>query len=160
MRVSDLCLAILLVSAWGVSAQDQPPPQRPTLGKQAPSLHGPRASNTADARKLLRVHRIYVERIDNLLSERLTEGLAKSARFSVVDDRDDADAVLRGTCFSLRRLKSVHSEVYLNTPEGAPIWEDNLRRPYNPPALSKVVDETANLIVEHLMESVREAHRK
>jgi hypothetical protein len=101
-----------------------------------------------------------VERIDNLLSERLADGLAKMGRFRVVASRNEADAVLSGTCFDSRRLKRVHSEVYLTDRSGSAIWQDVLRRPFNPPTLQKSVDSTAAEIVQHLGDSVREADRK
>jgi hypothetical protein len=177
MRVGYLCLALLLIAglaAWQQEqqTQEQSPqqpehrkqqeqPRKPTLGPApAPSLYGPRTSNTTDARKLMRVRRIYVERIDNSLSEKLVEGFAKTRRFRIVASRNEADAVLRGTCVSLRRMKTVHSEVYLNDMNGAAVWQDNVRRPYNPPTLEAAVSETASLIVTHLTESALEAEHR
>jgi len=102
-----------------------------------------------------------VERIDNQLSDKLMESLAKTGRFQIVAEEKDADAVLRGTCLDSRRLKSVHSEVFISErTTGASIWQDNVRRSFNPPALDKVVDDTAAIIVEHLNASVQEAQRK
>jgi hypothetical protein len=176
MKVRHLSLAIVLVAGLAASqqeqqTQEQPPqqpeqqqqeqPRKPTLGPApAPSLYGPRTSNTTDARKLMRVRRIYVERIDNLLSEKLVEGFAKTRRFRIVASRGEADAVLRGTCVSLRRMKTVHSEVYLNDMNGAAVWQDNVRRPYNPPTLEAAVSETVTLIVTHLTESAMEAEHR
>lgn len=177
MRVGYLCLALLLIAGLAASqqeqqTQEQPPqqpeqrrqqeaPRKPTLGPApAPSLYGPRTSNTTDARKLMRVRRIYVERIDNSLSEKLVEGFAKTRRFRIVASRNEADAVLRGSCVSLRRMKTVHSEAYLNDMNGAAIWQDNVRRPYNPPTLEAAVSETASLIVTHLTESAMEAEHR
>ena len=62
----------------------------------------------------MRVRTIFVERIDNLLSEKVSEGIAKQGKFRVVANRNEADAVVSGTCSDLRRLKNVHSEIYLN----------------------------------------------
>ena len=156
MAARSLCLSILLTIGLAAWAQ-----QRPTLGPQTPSLHGPRTSFTTDARKLARIQTIYVERMDNALSEKLIEGLSKVGRFRVVANRREADAVLRGSCFDSRRLKNVHSEVYLNDRgSGASIWQDSVRRPFNPPALDAVVSETAQLILGHLQESVLEADRR
>jgi hypothetical protein len=143
--------------------RQQEPPQRPTLGPQpAPTLRGgPHSATIIDARRLMRVRKIYVERIDNALSDKLVEGIGSSGRFQIVADREEADAVLRGTCLDLRRLKAVRSEVYLNDRvSGAAIWQDSVRRPFNPPALSKAVQETAVMIVESLTESVVEAERR
>jgi len=177
MKVRHLSLAIVLIAGLAASqqeqqTQEQPPqqpeqrkqqeqPRKPTLGPApAPSLYGPRTSNTIDARKLMRVRRIYVERIDNSLSEKLVEGFAKTRRFRIVASRNEADAVLRGSCVSLRRMKTVHSEVYLNDMNGAAVWQDNVRRPYNPPTLEAAVSETASLIVTHLTESAMEAEHR
>ena len=141
MRVFLICLFLFLVpcsSAWAQKEQppekppDEAPQNRPTLGPQpapgdrtqpAPSLNGPRSSTTNDPQKLLRLKKIYVERIDNLLSERLMEGLAKIGRFRIVADIKEADGVLRGTCFDSHRLKSLHSEVFISDrATGASIW--------------------------------------
>jgi hypothetical protein len=175
MKASYVVLALFLLAGAmarpddGQATQDkQQPPQdqqqeqkRPTLGPApAPSLRGPRNANIVDARRLARVQKIYVERMDNSLGEKLIEELSKARRLRVVADRKDADAVLRGTCFDSRRLKSVRSEVYLNDTNGAAIWQDSVHRPYNPPPLDAVVSQTAGLIVEHLAESILEAERK
>lgn len=177
MRIAILCLVIWAATTPQVWAQEkqeqgrdqqqdqqpqQPPPQRPTLGPHpAPSPGGPSSSTTADPRKLMRVRTVYVEIIDNLLSEKLADGISKMGRFRVVAKRDEADAVLTGTCSDLRRLKTVHSEVYLNDrASGAAIWQDSLRRPYNPPPLGQVVNHTASDFVAHLEDSVKEAERK
>ena len=142
--------------------QEQQPQKKPTLGPPpAPSLGGPRSATTTDGRKLLRVRAIFVERMDNSLSDRLTEGLTKTGRFRVVADRKDADAVLRGTCFDSRRLKSVHSEVYLaDRGSGASIWSDSVRRPFNPPPLEQAVNDSALDILAHLSESIKDAQRR
>lgn len=180
MKFHSLCLAVVLL-VLGLAAQaqqeqteerpseqpqDQPsqpskPQKRPTLGPApAPTLYGPKTSNTVDARRLLRVRKIYVERIDNSLGDKLTEGLAKTHRFHIVADRKEADAVMRGTCFDQRRLKVVRAEVYLNDLGGAPIWQDSVRRPFNPPTLEVAVGDTATLIVSHLTESFTDADHK
>lgn len=142
--------------------QEQQPQQKPTLGPApSPSLRGPRSATTTDGRKLLRVRTIFIERMDNSLSERLTEGLTKAGRFRIVADRKDADAVLRGTCFDSRRLRSVHSEVYLaDRGSGTSIWSDSVRRPFNPPPLEQAVNDSALDILAHLSESIKDAQRK
>lgn len=177
MKAVSISLALLFLSGSVARPQDNPPAQekdrsqeqqhqqqeqkRPTLGPApAPSLSGPRTSSTTDAHRLVRVRKIYVERIDNALGEKLIEGLAKSHRVRIVANRSEADAVLRGTCFDSRRLKSVRSEVYLNDTSGASIWQDSVRRPYNPPPLQSAVSESADLIVAHFAESIQEAERK
>lgn len=162
-------LASLILSsvAWAQKAapSGKPPDvgdqKRPTLGPTTPpSLNGPRSSTTTDPRRLNHLRKLFVENIDNSLSDRLMEGLAKSGRFRIVADAKEADGVLRGTCFDSHHLKSLHSEVFISDRvTGASIWQDNVRRPFNPPALEKAVDETAEIIIEHLNESVREAQR-
>lgn len=141
----------------------EPEQQRPTLGPapEEPSLYGPRSSTTNDSRKLLRIQKIFVEPIDNLLSDKLISGLAKMGRFQLVSQRGEADAVVRGTCFDSRRLKMVHSEVYINDrASGGAIWQDSLRRPFNPPPLAKAIEDTAARILAHLTESIQEAQHK
>ncbi len=177
MRIKFWVFAIFLVSCaalWGQQdnqqrtqgdhAEPQQPKQqkRPTLGPApGPTLRGLGSSTTNDIRKLARIRTIYVEAIDNFLGDKLTEGLAKMGRFRIATNRNEADAVLRGTCFDSRHLKSVHSEVYLNDrATGASIWQDSIRLHYNPPTLSKAVENTAAEIVAHLGESIQESQRK
>jgi hypothetical protein len=175
MKTGHIVLALFLLagavvpSQGGQATQDkqqsqqgqQQPQSRPTLGPApAPTLRGLRNANIVDARKLAQVQRIYVERMDNSLGEKLIEALGKKHRVSVVADRKDADAVLRGTCFDSRRLKSLRTEVYLNDIHGPAIWQDSVHLPYNPPPLAKAVSQTADLIVEHLAECILEAGRK
>ncbi|MBI1982746.1 MAG: hypothetical protein HYS61_00940 [Acidobacteria bacterium] len=166
MRVRPAFLALLFIAGPALWAQDDPPKeekpqQRPSLGPApAPSLHGPRASNTVDARKLSRLRKVYVERMDNKLSEKLMNALSQGGRLQIVSDRSEADAVMHGTCLDSRRLKTVRTEVYINDrASGDSIWQDSVRRPYNPPPLDKAVAETATLILEHLRESIQEAER-
>jgi hypothetical protein len=177
MRLSQVVLPLMVVlGCTGAWSQEQKPPtlgkepeeqqqqqqqpqQRPTLG-EAPSLGGPRNSSTTDIRKLLRVRTVYIETIDNSLNARLAEALSKGGPFRVVAKRTEADAILRGTCFDSRRLKSLHSEVFLTDPHGGPIWTDIVRERFNPPPLDKAVTDSASMIVAHLGESLREAQRK
>ena len=96
-----------------------------------------------------------------MLSDKLLEGLEKAGRFQIVAGAKEADAVMRGTCLDLRRLKVLHSEVFLSDRvTGASIWQDSIRRPFNPPALQKAVDDTAALIIQHLNDDVQQAQRK
>jgi hypothetical protein len=169
MKGAASCVVILqlfLTSGWVQAAQEsqqQPEQQqqRPTLGPApTPSLRGPRSSTTLDARKLLRIHTLYIERIDNSLSDRLIEGLTKMGRFRIVSQAKEADATLRGSCLESRRLKRVHSEIFINDRRGEAIWQDTVFRPYNPPSLDKAVGETAEVLANHLSESIREAGQK
>jgi hypothetical protein len=166
MKQGAGCLAMLLIlgllgSAQEAEQQASEPQHRPTLGPApAPSLRGPRNSTTNDARKLLRIHTLYVERIDNVLSDHLIEGISKVGRFRIVSQPKEADATLRGSCLESRRLKRVHSEVFISDRNGVSVWQDNIFRPYNPPSLDQAVTETAQLVVEHLRLSITEAQQK
>ncbi len=167
MKLKLLVLLVGLVVCGAVRGQEReqktgPPPERPTLGPPpAPSLHGPHTSTTTDPRKLMRIRNVFIERIDNYLSDRLVEGLAKTGRFKIVLNRKEADAVLSGSCADLPRLKTVHSTVSLNDRStGASIWQDDIRRRFNPPPLQQVVEATAGDIVQHLGDSITEAQRK
>jgi len=120
----------------------------------------PPASATTDLRRLLRIRTIYIESIDNSLSDKLVETLGKWGRFRLVTKAKDADATLRGTCLESRHLKHVHSEVFISDRNGASIWQDTVFRPFNPPALDQAVSDTANLVEAHLQEAIREGDRR
>lgn len=154
--------AVFLLSAALAPAQDNRQQKRPTLGPSpAPSLEGAHNAVTTDPARLLRVRNIYIERIDNRLSDELLEGLAKSGRFQIVEEREKADGVIRGTCFDMRRLKVLHSEIYLSDrASGASIWQDNLREPINPPPLAKAVAHSADVFIKHLAASIASAQRR
>jgi hypothetical protein len=171
MKHFHLCLLFCLLFTPTTWAQKEAPPQkppgdgsqnRPTLGPPpAQSPNGPRSSTTSDMQKLTHMRKIFVERIDNQLSDRLMEGLSKSGRYQIVLEEKEADSVVRGSCLDSRRLKSVHSEVFISDrATGASIWQDNVRKSFNPPTLEKAVGDTASTILEHLDESVHEAQRK
>jgi hypothetical protein len=141
--------------------QPQQSEQRPTLGpRNGPGLAGPDTSTTIDLRKLMRIRTLYIESIDNSLSDKLVEALGKWGRFRLVTKAKDADATLRGSCLESRRLKHVHSEVFISDRNGASVWQDTIYRPFNPPALDRAVTDTANLVRMHLQRSVREAERR
>ncbi len=134
--------------------------RRPTLGPSTPTLGGPGTGRTVNRKRLLSVRKIYIESIDHKLSEKIREDLAGSTMLRVVDKPKDADAVLRGTCFRSSRLKHLHSEVYLTKRvSGAPVWQDVVYVPWNPPGLGKAVDKSAAEIVTHLFQSIRQAQR-
>lgn len=138
------------------------PQEHPTLGpKNGPALEtGPLTSTTTDIKKLLRIHTIYVENIDNALSDKLVETLGKSGRFRLVTKQKEADAVLRGSCLESRHLKRVHTEVFISDRNGTSVWQDSIMRPYNPPALDQAVQDTATLVAAHLERTIREADRR
>ena len=146
-------LAICLVSIPVLHGQ-----QRPTLGPSEPSLNGPASSQTANAGLLVKMRKIYIQRIDHSLNDKLSDDLAHVSWVKVVDKPEEADAIVRGTCFSLRRLKRVHAEVYISDRvSGKSIWQDVIRVPYGPPALPKAVDQAAAEITAHLNQSIRAA---
>ncbi|HXW16228.1 MAG TPA: hypothetical protein VEN79_17100 [Terriglobia bacterium] len=141
--------------------QEQPQQERPTLGpRNGPTTpSGPNTSTTNDVRKLMRIHTLYIESIDNSLSDKLIEALGKWGRFHLVTKAKDADATLRGSCLESRRLKHVHSEIFISDRNGASIWQDSIYRPFNPPALDQAVSDTATLVEAHLEEALREGSR-
>jgi hypothetical protein len=171
-RLATSFAVILTIHGVTLSArqdQSQPTPQKPaptlnppsqqkppTLG-EPPSLAGPHAANTTDPHRLLQVHSIFVDQMDNGLAEKLIDVIGSKGVFRIVGNRRDADAVLRGTCFDSTRLKTVHSEVFLTGRGGESIWQDIIRQPYRPPPLSQAVATTAQAIGEDLVNSVREA---
>lgn len=146
------------------SSQGDAPQQseRPTLGpRSGPGVEaGPSTATTTDIRKLLRIRTIYVESIDNSLSDKLVEALGKWGRFRLVTKPKDADATLRGTCLESRHLKHVHSEVYISDRNGKSVWQDAIYRPYNPPSLDQAVDDTARLVAAHLEQTVQRGERQ
>ena len=153
MKHVVFCLVMVFVEAGMLHSQ-----QRPTLGPSEPSMRGPGSSQTANPRMLVRMRKIYIQRIDNNLNERLTDDLAHVSWVKVVDKPEEADAIVRGTCFGLRRLKRLHAEVYISDRiSGKSIWQDVIRVPYNPPALPKAVDDAAAEILVHLSQSIRAA---
>jgi hypothetical protein len=152
----------------GQSGQPTPPApsqqqeDRPTLGpRNSPGeVTGPDTSSTTDIRKLMAIRTLYIESIDNSLSDKLIETIGKLGRFRLVTTAKDADATLRGSCLESRRLKRVHSEVFISDRKGGSIWQDEIFRPFNPPALDKAVTDTATLVGQHLAMSIRDADRR
>ena len=164
-----LCSPALAQQGDQSGGQQQKPPtltkpsdqKPPTLGGgEAPSLAGPHSANTNDPRQLLHVHAIFIDPMDNGLAERLIEQIGSHGPFRIAPSRQQADAVLRGTCFDSTRLKTVHSEVFLTSRGGESIWQDIIRQPYRPPPLARAVATTAEVIAADLAASVREAQSK
>jgi len=174
-----LCLVVMVTACTMVRAQGDPnrqqqpdqqqqpeQPPRPTLEKPGPGSAQPSPGNSHtatvnDERKLMRIRAIYVDINDNQLGDKLATGLAKLGRFRIVADAREADAVMRGSCMDSRRLKQVHSEVFLNDrASGSSIWQDSVRRPFNPPSLAESVQDSADVIVAHLTQTLQEAERK
>jgi hypothetical protein len=162
--VGLLALALLLapvLSAQDAQQQGAGQEQKPTLGpKPGPNEPGPRTATVNDYRKLMRVRTLYVERMDNALSEKLVVSLGKLGRFKIASKAKEADAIMTGSCLESRRLKRLHSEVFITDRGGGSIWQDNVYRPYNPPSLEQAVNETAQMVAEHLGESINEAGMK
>lgn len=138
--------------------------QRPTLGPPepgAPSLQGPRSTRTNNPRKLLKMRTIYIQWIDHDLNEVLTRDFSHVSWVKVVKERSEADAIVRGTCFSLKNLKRLHTEVYISDRvTGGSIWQDVVRVPYDPPDLSKAVDNAAAKVLADLNQSIQRAGNK
>ena len=162
--VGLLAIAFLLVPVLGAQEAQKSggeQEQRPTLGPSpAPGTRGPQTATVNDYRKLSRIRSIYVERMDNALSEKLVLSLGKMGRFRIASTPKEADAIMTGSCLESRRLKRLHSEVFIADRGGGSIWQDNLYRPYNPPSLEQAVNETAQVVAEHLGESLNEAVAK
>ena len=166
MRRIVMFLALALLLAPVLRGQEAAPQggeqeQKPTLGpKTGPQESSPRTATVNDYRKLVRIRTLYIERMDNELSERLVSTLGKLGRFKIATKPKEADAIVTGSCLESRRLKRLHSEVFITDRGGASIWQDNIFRPYNPPSLDQAVNETAQVIAEHLGESISSAGMK
>lgn len=137
-------------AAWAGQAQ-----QVPTLGTQQKQPPGQSTTVTANRRKLLSVHALYIGRIDNGLNADLAQVIGRLAWARVVTKPDEADAILQGTCFDDRRLKEIHSEIFINDrATGASIWQDVVRVHAFPPPLKKAVAETATKVASDLRKSL------
>ena len=159
-----LAIAFLLVPVLGAQEAQKSggePEQRPTLGPSpAPGTRGPQTATVNDYRRLMRIRSIYIERMDNALSEKLVLSLGKLGRFRIASKPKEADAIMTGSCLESRRLKRLHSEVFIADRGGGSVWQDSVYRPYNPPSLEQAVNETAQVVAEHLGESFSEAATK
>jgi len=166
MRRIVVLLVIALLLAPVLTAQDAQQQggeqeQKPTLGpKPGPGESGPRTATVNDYRKLMRIRTLYIERMDNDLSEKLVASLGKLGRFKMATNAKEADAIVRGSCLESRRLKRLHTEVSITDRGGGSIWQDIIFRPYNPPSLAQAVIESAQMIAEHLGESINQAGMK
>jgi hypothetical protein len=175
MKLPHLGLAILVAAVWGVGVQlPQPAPSEPQEQEEKetappslprptlrPAPGGPRASNIVDPRRLLGVRKVFILRLDNNLREKLIEALSQGELFSVVNKRPEADAILGGSCFEARRIRKVHTEVFLrDRVTGETIWQDVVRQPFNPPPLESAVNATVAEIIAHLRLDMREVSRK
>lgn len=153
MRHFTWVLALCLVSIPALCAQ-----QAPTLGPSGPSLGGPSNTRIANPSRLVKMRTVYIERIDHNLNEKLSDDIGHVSWLKVVNNEDDADAIVRGTCFNLRRLKRLHAEIYISDRvTGKSIWQDVVRVPYDSAAPQKAVDQAASDILAHLNQSVHEA---
>ena len=169
LGVCILASSILGMDPAGVAQQGGSPPpsdqqqERPTLRpRNAPpgEISSPDNSTTTNPRKLLEIHTLFVESIDNSLSERLVEAFEKLGRYQLVTNRKQADALVHGSCLESRRLKHVHTEVFISDREGRSIWQDTIYRPFSPPSLNQAVSETAYLLIDHLARSIHDAERQ
>jgi len=106
----------------------------------------------------MKMRAVYIQRIDHDLSGKLADDLAHVSWLRVVKDREKADAIVRGTCFTLKNLKRLHTEVYINDRiTGKSIWQDVVRVPYSPPSLPKAVNHAATEVLADLNHSIRAA---
>ena len=157
--IAFLLLPVLEAQEAQKSGGEKEP--QPTLGPSpAPGTQGPRTATVNDYRKLMRIRSIYIEKMDNALSEKLVQSLGKLGRFKIASTLKEADAIVTGSCLESRRLKRVHSEVFIADRGGGSVWQDSVYRPYNPPSLEQAVNETAQVVAEHLGESLSEAATK
>ena len=155
LALSAFLLVPVLGAQTGDTHQTGEPENKPTLGPSSPpSLRGPGTTTVTDYRKLMRMRSIYIEKMDNALSEKLVLSLGQLGSFKIVSKPKEADAIMTGSCLESRRLKRLHSEVFIADRSGASIWQDNLYRPYNPPSLDQAVKETAQLVAVHLAASL------
>ncbi len=164
VAVCILAGSALWVELGRSAGQSPAPPQdeRPTLRpRNAPpgEVSAPDNSTTSDPHKLQRIQILYIESIDNFLSDKLVVSFEKLGRFRLATNLKQADAVLHGTCLESRRLKHVHSEVFISDRNGGAIWHDTIYQPFNPPSLDQAVTETAKLVEAHLESSIRVAGR-
>jgi hypothetical protein len=137
-----------------------PAQQAPTLGPSRPSLESPSTLRTGNPRMLVKMHKVYIQWIDHNMSEKLADGLAHVPGLKVVDKEDQADAIVRGTCFDLRRLKRLDAEVYItDRVSRKAIWQDAIHVSFNPPDVAKAVDQAASEITAHLNASIRQASK-
>jgi hypothetical protein len=74
---------------------------------------------------------IYIERMDNALSEKLILSLGKMGRFKIAATSKEADAIMTGSCLESRRLKRLHSEVFIADRAGQhlPAFQPAVARP-------------------------------
>jgi len=146
----------------GGAGEAPPSKHPPTLGpRPGPGFDsGPDTSTTTDLRKLMRIHTLYIENIDNALSDKLVDALGKWGRFRLVTREKDADATLRGSCLESHRLKHVHSEIFISDRSGRSVWQDTVYRPFNPPTLDQAVSDTATLVAAHLQRTLREGEQR
>lgn len=161
MKYYYILPVLTLFAATALGFQQRTQEQRPTLGPQpapslgeAPSEQGPINARIMNPAELRRIHTVYVDFIDNSLNLKLIQDLSSHSPVRVVTDRHQADAILRGDCFSLPHLKQVHSEVYLMDKKGQSIWQDIVRHPYNPPGLHVAVADSAQEIASDLLKSI------
>ena len=108
MRRLLWALAICLIPAPALPAQEAP-----TLGPSRPSLESPSTLRTGNPRMLVKMRRVYIDWIDHNMNEKLADSLAHVPGLKVVKKQDAADAIIRGTCFDLRRMKRLDAEVYI-----------------------------------------------
>jgi curli biogenesis system outer membrane secretion channel CsgG len=91
-------LAQLLIAGLLLQAAANPPAAKPLTSQAAPSVV---REDNSDPTALLKVRRIYVENfgddaVSRELQSMIVSALAKTKRFTVTENRDRADAILKG----------------------------------------------------------------
>ncbi|MEE8256590.1 MAG: hypothetical protein V3R60_01765 [Acidobacteriota bacterium] len=160
MQRTVLTLLALLGMSCARAAQEKKPSLTTGRPDDRPSLTGKSSYLLASSRKMRSVRRLYIAPMENKLDFKLTEAFVRWGRFEIVGSEKEADAVVKGTCFAARRLKMVKSDIYIRARRTRePLWQDNLRLPYNPPTVEKVVGEMATSMVAHLRASMQNSKR-
>ncbi len=160
MKRDMLILLAFLVLSPPLEAQEKRPSLLTGRAKSPPLLSGRSSHMLGSSKKMKKVRRIYIAPMENRLNFKLAEAFLHWGRFEIVATEKEADAVIVGTCFAARRLKTVKSDIYIRTRRTRePLWHGNLRLPYNPPKVEKVVGKIGSLMVDHLRLSMQDSKR-
>lgn len=166
MKFPKASLILIFFASAALCLPQSGQQQRPTLGPEpaptlgmGPSLGGPMNAKIQNPAALRMVHTVYVGWIGNSLELKLIRDFSHGGPFRVVNKADHADAVLRGSCYTLPNLKDIHTEVYLTSKTGKPIWQDIVHIRYDPPTVKVSVTQSAQEIIRDLRASIEAAER-
>lgn len=158
MQRDMLILLAFLMFFPPLEAQEKRPSLLSGRPNPSPSLTGRSSSMFGSTKKMKKVRRIYIAPMENRLNLKLAEAFLHWGRFEIVTTEKEADAVIVGTCFAARRLKTVKSDIYIRTRRTRePLWQGNLRLSYNPPTVEQVVGKIASSMVDHLRLSMQDS---